>query len=194
MDASTSEDRGPRAIRLLTFGHGTADAATMTNLLRNAEVHQLVDVRTAPGSRHNPDATRAAMSHWLPAAGIGYRWEKRLGGWRRARADSPDTALRNQAFSGYAEHMRSAGFRDAIDDLIADAAVELNAVMCAESLWWRCHRKMIADFLTLVRGVEVGHLMHDGKVRPHRPSPEARLVPERGVLIYDAGQPRLDVD
>ncbi|MDA3628450.1 DUF488 domain-containing protein [Saccharopolyspora sp. WRP15-2] len=189
MDGSAS---GTAPMRVLTFGHGTASAATMTELLRGADVRQLVDVRTAPGSRHNPDATRAAMSHWLPEADIGYRWESRLGGWRRAHPDGPDTALRNQAFRGYAEHMRSAEFKAGIDELLAHAAAELNAVMCAESLWWRCHRKMIADFLTLVRGVEVGHLMHDGKVRPHRPSPEARVVRERGVLIYDAGQPPLD--
>ncbi|MER7083375.1 Protein of unknown function, DUF488 [Saccharopolyspora kobensis] len=177
---------------MLTFGHGTADAATMTGLLRGAGVRELVDVRTAPGSRRNPDAARAAMSHWVPEEGIGYRWESRLGGWRRAHPDGPDTALRNRSFAGYAEHMRTADFRAAVDDLLTDSATELNAVMCAESLWWRCHRKMIADYLTLVRGVPVGHLMHDGKIRPHRPSPEARLLPERGVLIYDAGQPPLD--
>ncbi|WP_211840574.1 DUF488 family protein [Saccharopolyspora hirsuta] len=185
-------DERAEPLRVLTFGHGTADAGTTTELLRGAGIRQLVDVRTAPGSRRNPDAARAAMSQWLPAAGIGYRWESRLGGWRRAHPDGPDTALRNRSFRGYAEHMRTAGFRAAVDDLLADAATELNAVMCAESLWWRCHRKMIADFLVLVRGVDVGHLMHDGKVRPHRPSPEARVVPGWGVLIYDAGQPPLD--
>lgn len=181
-------------MQVLTFGHGTANASTMTGLLRGAGVHMLVDVRTAPGSRYNPDATRSAMSQWLPEADIGYRWDARLGGWRRGHPDSPDTALRNRSFSGYAEYMRSAGFRVAIDDLLADSAVEPTAVMCAESVWWRCHRKMIADFLTLVRGVEVAHLMHDGTVRPHRPSPQARLVADRGVLVYDAGQPLLGQD
>ncbi|MER7014987.1 DUF488 domain-containing protein [Saccharopolyspora sp. NPDC000359] len=185
-------DAGP--LRVLTFGHGTADAGGVTELLHGAGIRQLVDVRTAPGSRRNPDAARAAMSRWLPEAGIGYRWESRLGGWRRAHPDGPDTALRNKSFRGYAEHMRSAEFRAAVDDLLAAAATELHAVMCAESLWWRCHRKLISDHLVLVRGVEVGHLMHDGKVRSHRPSPEARVVAERGVLIYDAGQPPLDAD
>lgn len=160
----------------------------MTRLLQGAEARRLVDVRTAPGSRRNPDAGRDTMARWLPQAGIAYRWEKRLGGWRRARPDAPDTALRNRAFAGYAAHMRSPEFRAAIDDLLAEAAAERTAVMCAESVWWRCHRKLIADFLVLARQAQVLHLMHDGTLRPHLISPEARLLPERRLLIYDAGQ------
>jgi uncharacterized protein (DUF488 family) len=137
---------------LLTFGHGTADAETIVHLLRGAEVRRLVDVRTAPGSRRNPDVARDAMARWRPEAGIGYRWERRLGGWRKSRPDSPDTALHNRSFGGYAGYMRSADFLSAIDDLLVEAATELTAVMCAESLWWRCHRKMIADFGAGARG------------------------------------------
>jgi uncharacterized protein (DUF488 family) len=87
--------------------------------------------------------------------------------------------------------MRSSEFLSAIDELLAEALGERTAVMCAESVWWRCHRKMIADFLVLAREVQVLHLMHDGTLRPHRPSPEARLLPERRLLVYDAGQPPL---
>jgi uncharacterized protein (DUF488 family) len=180
-------------MQLLSFGHGTADAMEMTRLLHGAGVRRLVDVRTAPGSRHNPDANRDAMSRWLAQAGIAYRWDKRLGGWRKARPDTPDTALRNRAFGGYAAHMRSPEFLSAIDELLTEAAGERTAVMCAESVWWRCHRKMIADFLVLAREVQVLHLMHDGSLRPHLPSPEARLLPERRLLVYDAGQPPLPV-
>lgn len=175
-------------MRVVTFGHGTADAAEMTRLLQVAGVRRLVDVRTAPGSRRNPDATRDAMSRWLPDAGIEYRWDGRLGGWRTASPGNPDTALRNRAFIGYAAHMRSAEFRAAIDELLVLAAEMPTAVMCAESVWWRCHRRMIADVLVLVREVEVQHLMHDGSLRAHQPSPEARLVPETRMLVYDAGQ------
>ncbi|MET8012064.1 DUF488 domain-containing protein [Streptomyces sp. NPDC005271] len=178
-------------MQLLTFGHGTADATQMERLLHGAGVRRLVDVRTAPGSRHNPDANRDAMSRWLPQTGIAYRWEKRLGGWRKARPDTPDTALRNRAFSGYAAHMRSPEFLAAIDDLLTESAGERTAVMCAESVWWRCHRKMIADFLVLAREIQVLHLMHDGTLKPHRPSTEARLLPEPRLLVYDAGQPPL---
>jgi uncharacterized protein (DUF488 family) len=173
---------------VVTFGHGTADAALMARLLTEAGVRRLVDVRTAPGSRRNPDAGRDVLERVLPEAGIAYRWERRLGGWRKGRPDSPDTALRNRSFAGYAAHMRGAEFRAAVDELLAEAGAERTAVMCAESVWWRCHRKMIADYLELARGVPVHHLMHDGTLRRHRPSPEARLLPEPGVLVYDAGQ------
>lgn len=177
-----------QSLRVLTFGHGIADAGEMTRLLRGAEVRRLVDVRTAPGSRRNPDAGRDAMTGWLSKVGIEYRWDKRLGGWRKPRPDSPDIALRNRAFAGYAGHMRSAEFLAAIDDLVVSASEAPTTVMCAESVWWRCHRRMIADFLVLARGVQVRHLLHDGTLHAHRPSPEARLLPERGVLVYDAGQ------
>lgn len=178
-------------MHVFSFGHGTADALEMTRLLQGAHVRRLVDVRTAPGSRHNPDANRDAMAQWLPRAGIAYRWDKRLGGWRKPRPDTPDTALRNRSFGGYAGHMRSAEFLSAIDELLTDASEEQTAIMCAESVWWRCHRKMIADFLVLSREVRVLHLKHDGTLQPHLPSPEARLLPEGGLLVYDAGQPPL---
>ena len=83
----------------------------------------LVDVRTAPGSRHNPETAREAMQHWLPEAGIGYRWEPRLGGWRRVKGESPDVGLRNDSFRSYAGYMRSEEFRAGIDQLLAEADV-----------------------------------------------------------------------
>lgn len=178
---------------VFTFGHGTADATEITALLRGAGVQRLVDVRTAPGSRHNPDSAGEAMARWLPEAGIAYQWEPRLGGWRRVkgdRADSADTvdaALRNASFRSYAAYMRTDEFRTAIDELLVTAAQQQIAVMCAETVWWRCHRKLIADYLTLARGVEVRHLMHDGKLREHRPTVEARV--DGDVLVYDGPPP-----
>jgi uncharacterized protein (DUF488 family) len=159
----------------------------MMSLLRDAGVQQLVDVRTAPGSRHNPDSSREAMARRLPEAGIGYRWEPRLGGWRRTKGDSPDVALRNESFRSYAGYMRTPEFLSAIDELLVTAADAQVAVMCAETVWWRCHRKLIADYLTLVRVVEVRHLMHDAKLRPHRPTAEARVHGD--VLVYDGPPP-----
>jgi uncharacterized protein (DUF488 family) len=167
---------------LRTIGHGTASAEQLSELLRGAGVPQLVDVRTAPGSRRNPEMMREAMGRWLPEQGVGYRWERRLGGWRRDPPDSPDTALRNRSFGGYAAHMRTPEFRDAIEELLGDAAG--SAVMCSESVWWRCHRRMIADFAVLVRGVPVEHLMHDGRRTEHRPTQGVRLR-EDGLLVYD---------
>ena len=175
---------------LLTYGHGTDSPERTVVTLRHAAVASLVDIRTAPGSRRNPQFARAALSGWLPEAGIGYRWEKRLGGFRRPGLDNPDVVWRVNTFRGYAQHMRSADFLSAIDGVLAEAARRQVAVMCSESLWWRCHRRLVADFVAVARGVEVRHLMHDGRLEPHRPTPGLRLR-EDGLLVYDGGQPPL---
>jgi uncharacterized protein (DUF488 family) len=175
---------------LVTFGHGTASAEQMTELLRGAGVVALVDVRTAPGSRRHPQVARAELERWLPEAGISYRWEKRLGGFRKPGPESADVAWREEMFRGYAEHMRSGEFLAAADELLAQAELDSTAVMCAESLWWRCHRRLLADFVSAARGVPVRHLLHDGRLEEHRLSPGVRLR-EDGLLVYDAGQPPL---
>ncbi len=175
---------------LFTFGHGTATAAQMTELLRGAGVAVLVDVRTAPGSRRHPHVARAELERWLPEAGLSYRWEKRLGGFRKAAPDSPDTAWREEMFRGYAAHMRTADFAAAADEVLDRARTDPTAVMCAESLWWRCHRRLLADFVVAVRGVPVRHLLHDGRTEEHRLSPGLRRS-EDGLLVYDAGQAAL---
>jgi uncharacterized protein (DUF488 family) len=175
---------------LITFGHGTASAERIAELLLSAEVSALVDVRTAPGSRRNPHVAREALERWLPGHGISYRWEKRLGGFRRPAPDSPDVAWREEAFRGYAGHMRRPEFLAAIDDVLAQADTQRLAVMCSESVWWRCHRRLIADFAELARGVPVRHLMHDGSLAAHRRSPGVRLRPD-GLLAYDGGQEQL---
>jgi uncharacterized protein (DUF488 family) len=180
---------------LLTYGHGTESAERTVATLAGAGITSLVDIRTAPGSRRNPQFARAAMEDWLPGAGIAYRWERRLGGFRKPSAGNPDVAWRESMFRGYAEHMRSADFREAIDAVLAEAVLAGEgagqvAVMCSESLWWRCHRRLVADFAATARRVEVCHLMHDGRVEPHRPSPGLRLRDD-GLLVYDSGQPTL---
>ena len=194
---------------LLTYGHGTETADRTIGLLREAGVSSLVDIRTAPGSRRNPQFARAALEEWLPAAGIAYRWEKRLGGFRRPSPDNPDAVWREDMFRGYAEHMRSPDFLAAIDAVLAEAELaeaelaeaelaEAEAepethrvtVMCSESLWWRCHRRLVADFAAVARGIEVSHLMHDGRLEAHRPTPGVRLRDD-GLLVYDAGQDQL---
>jgi len=175
---------------LLTYGHGTEPAERTAEILREAGVSSLVDIRTAPGSRRNPQFARAALEEWLPAAGIAYRWEKRLGGFRRPGADNPDVVWREDMFRGYAEHMRSPGFLAAIDEMLAEAQTPQVTVMCSESLWWRCHRRLVADFAAVARGIEVSHLMHDGRLEPHRPTPGVRLRDD-GLLVYDAGQDQL---
>jgi len=173
-------------VRLLTVGHGTLPAERFAALLNQAGVEHLVDVRTAPGSRHNPQFGRAELSAWLPAAGIGYRWERRLGGFRRADPDSPNTGLRHPAFRGYADHMRTGDFYAALDEVLREAASNATAVMCSESVWWRCHRRLVADAAMLLRGAEARHLMHDGSLRPHQPTEGVRR--DGDTLVYAAPQ------
>jgi uncharacterized protein (DUF488 family) len=175
---------------LLTFGHGIAAAERIAELLRGADVAVLVDIRTAPGSRRHPHVARAELERWLPEAGISYRWEKRLGGFRKSPPGSPDVAWREEAFRGYAAHMRTPGFAAAADEVIAQASTEPTAVMCSESLWWRCHRRLLADFVLVARNVPVRHLLSDGRLEEHRLSPGLRRGDD-GLLVYDAGQPTL---
>lgn len=169
---------------LLTFGHGTAAREELARLLHGAGVRSVVDVRTAPGSRRNPDVQRDALRGWLPAEGIAYRWEKRLGGFRKAAPDSPDTFWRNDSFRGYAGHTRDPEFVAAMDELLPEADRTSTAVMCSESVWWRCHRRLIADFAVLARDRAVLHLAHDGRLTEHPPTSGARLRPD-GLLVYD---------
>ncbi len=170
---------------LVTFGHGTADREQLVPLLRGADVRAVVDVRTAPGSRRNPDVGRDALGAWLPEAGFAYRWEPRLGGFRQAAADSPDVFWENASFRGYAGHTRQPEFVAAMDELLRQAADEVRtAVMCSEALWWRCHRRLIADFVILARDASVLHLAHNGRLDEHRPTEGARLRDD-GLLVYD---------
>ena len=179
--------------RLLTLGHGTASAEGLVALLDGAGAERLVDVRTAPGSRRHPHVGREAMAGWLGAAGIAYRWEPELGGFRTARprgADGPDpgsvnTALRHPAFRGYADYMRTPPFWAALDRLLAEAAAAPTVAMCSETLWWRCHRRLLADAAVLVRGAEVLHLDHRGRLEPHRPTEGVRR--DGDLLAYDLG-------
>ena len=173
--------------QLITFGHGTASAERITHLLRSADVAEVVDIRTAPGSRRNPHVARAELERWLPEGGISYRWDKRLGGFRRPGPDSPDIVWREDMFRGYAAHMRTDGFLAAAREVVAEARTRRVAVMCSESVCWRCHRRLLADYVLVACGMPVGHLRHDGRVDEHRPTPGLRLR-EDGLLVYDGGQ------
>jgi uncharacterized protein (DUF488 family) len=176
-------------VNLRTVGHGTLPADDFAALVSDAGIGVVVDVRSFPASRRHPQFGREAMEGWLPDAGVAYRWEPRLGGRRRPRPDSPHGALRVPAFRGYADHMETQEFSDAVDELLVEAGKRPAAVMCAESVWWRCHRRLLADVAVLLRGATVEHLFHDGRLDPHRPTPEARVDGRR--LVYDGGEPRL---
>ncbi|MDN3294003.1 DUF488 domain-containing protein [Streptomyces ficellus] len=170
--------------QLITFGHSTAGRPALAELLHRTGIAAVVDVRTAPGSRRDPDLSRQRLAQWLPEEGIGYRWEHHLGGFRKPAPDSPDTMWRHASFRGYAAHTRTPQFVTAMEGLLRQAAHERTAVMCSEAVWWRCHRRLIADFAALARGVPVHHLMHDGRLMAHSPTPGVRLR-EDGLLVYD---------
>ena len=170
-------------MRLLTFGHGTLASEDFVALVAAAGVAEIVDIRSYPGSRRNPQYGSDQMAGWLPEAGIAYAWLPDLGGRRKGVPGSKHVALREPAFRAYADHMETGTFQRGVDGLLARG--EERAVMCSESVWWRCHRRLLADHLVLVRGVEVLHLMHDGRLMPHAPTDGVRV--DDGALVYDAG-------
>lgn len=170
-----------------TIGHGTRSAEELVRLLTAHGVRLLADVRTVPRSRRNPQFNRETLPETLAAAGLAYRHLAGLGGLRRARADSVNTAWRNASFRGYADYMATAAFAAALEELLALARAAPTAVMCAETVPWRCHRSLIADAL-LVRGVEVRHIL-GAAADPHRLTPFARV--EDGRLTYPAAQREL---
>ena len=168
---------------MLTVGHGALGAEDFGALLRDAGIDVVVDVRRYPGSRRHPHFGSEPMAEWLPDFGVDYRWCPALGGRRQPMAHSPNVGLRNEQFRAYADHMTTAEFTDAVAALQALTAHRSTAVMCAESLWWRCHRRLLADHLVLVEGLTVDHLFHNGRRENHPPTPEAR--PAGRHLVYD---------
>ena len=176
----------PRRAPLLTVGHGTLPSDSFASLLGGAAIDVLVDVRAFPGSRRNPQYGAEAMASWLREAGIAYQWEPRLGGRRRAQPDSRHRSLRHQAFRAYADHMETDAFAAGLQAVVAVAARRRCVVMCSESVWWRCHRRLLADATVLLHGVDVEHMFHDGRRQRHPVTPEARV--EGAHLVYDDGQ------
>jgi uncharacterized protein (DUF488 family) len=181
-------------VTVFTVGHGARDIESFVALLRAAGVELLVDVRTAPGSRKHPQFGRDALRTSLGEAGIDYVWEGHdLGGWRRPRADSRHNTLRSDGFRGYADHMDTEGFRRARRRVLEAAAGRRTAVMCAESLWWRCHRRLLADAL-VAAGAEVRHIMDGPRLEQHRLPAHARIegdLPVYDVAGDDSGQRRI---
>ena len=171
--------------RLRTVGHGTLAQQDFTDLLQHAGIRDLVDIRSFPGSRRHPQFGKDEMARWVPTAGLTYAWSQPLGGRRRPVPDSRHVALRHPAFRAYADHMESEEFLAGVDDLLGRG--EDAVVMCSESLWWRCHRRLVSDFLTLVHGIEVHHVMHDGRCPAHAPTDGVRLAGDH--LVYDAVPP-----
>ena len=150
----------------MTIGHSTHSAKLFIHLLKAHQVRRVIDVRTIPRSRHNPQFNRTQLSSALHSACLHYRYMPGLGGFRHALRNSSNTGWHNASFRGFADYMQTAEFKANLDKLIQLARSERSAIMCAEAVPWRCHRSLIADAL-LARGIEVLEITSAGPTRPH---------------------------
>lgn len=176
---------GARATaRIYTVGHGNRTLDELVEALRSQRIEQLVDVRSFPGSRRHPQFGRQQLERTLPEHGIAYTWVRDLGGRRRPRPDSPHTGWRVEAFRAYADYMETPEFAAGLDELVRLARESPTAYMCAERLWWQCHRRLISDALT-VRGMDVVHILDAQKSEPHKLTDFLRV--EDGRLFYGDG-------
>lgn len=157
-----------------TIGHSTRELPAFLDLLREHGVKQVVDIRTIPRSRHNPQYNLENMAADLPAAGLRYIHLEGLGGLRHARRDSPNAAWHNASFRGFADYMQRPEFGRALTRLLGLAAARPTAIMCAEAVPWRCHRSLVSDAL-LVRGVRVEHIISGRRAQEHSLTPFARV-------------------
>lgn len=166
---------------LWTIGHSTRPINEFVSLLKAHSVQRLVDVRTVPRSRHNPQFNTETLAQSLARADIHYRHSGNLGGLRKPKKDSINMGWRNESFRGYADYMQTEEFRRALDELMAESRLQHAAIMCAEAVPWRCHRSLIADAL-VTRDWEVRHIMSEAKSDQHRLTPFAAV--ENGLLWY----------
>ncbi len=172
-------DARKKPLVVLTIGHSTRRIASFIEMLQAHRVKELVDVRTIPRSRHNPQFNQDSLPKSLEAAGIGYAHLSELGGLRRARRDSPNAGWRNTSFRGFADYMQTPEFAAGLEELLAHARHRRVAIMCAEAVPWRCHRSLIADALR-VRGCKVEHIMSGKTCQEHTITPWAKI---RGTQI-----------
>jgi uncharacterized protein (DUF488 family) len=176
-------------MRIWTIGHSTRAIVEFISLLKENEIKLLVDVRAWPASKRYPQFNKDALAESLNAQGVRYEHFPELGGKRKSKPDSRNTAWRNASFCGYADYMETEQFQKGIERLLDFAAeVGPTAIMCAEAVWWRCHRSLIADYLK-ARGVEVLHILSANKVEPHPYTSAAHIV--NGVLTYTSDGDRL---
>src|SRR4029079_6650201 len=171
-------------MRIWTIGHSTRAIDEFISLLEENAVKLLADVRAWPSSKRYPHFNKDALAESLTAHGIRYEHFPELGGKRKTKPDSRNTAWRNASFRGYADYMETEEFQKGIERLLDGSTTDgATAIMCAEAVWWRCHRSLIADYLK-ARGIEVLHILGANKVDPHPYTPAARIV--NGELSYAA--------
>ena len=166
---------------IYTIGHSTLTADAFADLLAAHQIRQLGDIRTIPKSRRHPHFAGEALDAFLARHGIVYRHFPELGGLRKPRTDSINTAWQNDSFRGYADYMQTEAFEHGVAELLTFAQKGRTAVMCAEAVWWQCHRRLLSDAL-IVRGVPVLHILSAADPKPHELSGFAR--PQAGKVIY----------
>jgi uncharacterized protein (DUF488 family) len=190
MTVTSAGTRHDQWVPLLTIGHGTLDRVALQQLLHDARVDMVVDVRRYPGSRRNPDVNREALERWLPGARIEYRWNERLGGRRQLPAGDAtiDTWWTVAAFRAYAAYTRTEEFATGFAELLEIVPRKQVVIMCSETLWWRCHRRLIADVATLGYQLPVTHLLPSGLDEPHHVAAGARLCND-GHIVWDGQKP-----
>jgi uncharacterized protein (DUF488 family) len=171
-----------------TIGHSTRPLNTFLALLAHYQIETVVDVRRFPGSRRQPQYAQGALRSALVERGIAYHWIAALGGRRRPRPDSPNIGWRNASFRGYADYIASAEFADGLNQLLEVAARLRTAIMCAETVWWRCHRALIADVLC-VQGIRVVHIIDETHAAVHPYTSPARIVQGRLSYVPTDGTP-----
>jgi uncharacterized protein (DUF488 family) len=165
-----------------TIGHSTRAADEFEEMLRSHEIEALVDVRSFPGSRRYPHFNKPELANFLQQIGVEYWHSPQLGGRRRPNAHSKNTAWKNASFRAYADHMETDEFKKGIEDLLKLLNEKRTAIMCAEALWWRCHRSLIADYLK-AHGIQVIHILDAKHTEEHPYTSAARIVD--GQLSYE---------
>jgi uncharacterized protein (DUF488 family) len=175
-------DRATEPLTVWTIGHSTRTVDELTALLEQHAIEAVIDVRRFPGSRRLPHFQSDALASALATRSIAYCWIPQLGGRRRGDPSAMDTGWRHPAFRAYAAHVLTDEFAEGLFELLMIAHGLRSAIMCAEVLWWRCHRRLIADVLTSL-GVDVEHIMNAAKTERHEIAPPARLVD--GALTYE---------
>jgi uncharacterized protein (DUF488 family) len=180
-----SQQKGSRESlveRIWTVGHSTRSGEEFNHILSVHKIAVLVDVRSFPGSRRYPQFNKEHLRQFLAAAGVQYHHSPALGGRRRPNPNSKNMAWKNASFRAYADHLDSAEFKQGIKELLEVARKDRTAIMCAEALWWRCHRSLIADYLKL-QGCEVFHIGGEKEPELHPYTSAARIV--EGRLSYE---------
>ena len=171
-----------------TIGHSTRPLKTFLNLLAHYRLEAVADVRRFPGSRQQPQFAQEPLRCALAEHGIAYEWIVTLGGRRRPRPDSPNVTWRNVSFRGYADYIASAEFAEGLDELLEVAGRLRTTMMCAEAVWWRCHRALISDVLC-VQGIEVVHILDQTHTVVHPYTSPARIVQGRLTYVPAEGEP-----